>query len=365
MPSSSLTLSSSRPLRYVAFFYLYVMQGLPAGFALTAVANYLIAEGASAAAVGSFVAVVGLPWAVQFVWGPVIDRFQHSALGRRKPWVVLSQTVAFLASLGILTISDPVGQLGALSLAFFVHSIFASIQDASVDAMAIGITPENERGRVNAFMRGGMLTGVGLGAALFAYLIRAYGFFPAALAQSLLLLLFTAFTFFLRERPGDALLPARRMHRETPVQPDEAPAARSAVAVRGVVPRTGDPAKPAAVRGLGPGVLCISLFSRALPVHLIQELHWSDTSGVHPAGHVRHGGYAGHHLHRRGAGRPLRCPAAAVVRNAVRWYVPAGFQTCWPRGGCTRGGHGRPGPVVHDRPDLQCGGHARADGDLP
>lgn len=42
MPSYSLMLSSSRPLRYVAFLYLYVMQGRPAGFALTAVANYSI-----------------------------------------------------------------------------------------------------------------------------------------------------------------------------------------------------------------------------------------------------------------------------------------------------------------------------------
>jgi PAT family beta-lactamase induction signal transducer AmpG len=117
----------------------------------------------------------------------------------------------------------PSGKWAPFPLLSFVHSIFASIQDASVDAMAIGITPENERGRVNAFMRGGMLTGVGLGAALFAYLIRAYGFFPAALAQSLLLLLFTVITFFLRERPGDALLPGRRTLRAARTQADAAP----------------------------------------------------------------------------------------------------------------------------------------------
>jgi PAT family beta-lactamase induction signal transducer AmpG len=278
MPSYSLTLSSSRRLRYVAFFYLYVMQGLPSGFALTAVANYLIAEGASAATVGSFVAVVGLPWAVQFVWGPVIDRFQHSALGRRKPWVVLSQTVAFLASLGILFIDDPVRQLGALSLAFFVHSIFASIQDASVDAMAIGITPENERGRVNAFMRGGILLGIGVGSALFAYLIRAYGFFYAALAQSLLLLLFTVITFFIKEQPGDALLPSRRSVRaaHTQLAGPSVPSLRRLFRelFRGLTTRR-------SVRLFGTIALvylCISFFRRAFPVHLIQELQWTDTS---------------------------------------------------------------------------------------
>jgi len=71
-PARSLSLSESRPLRYAAFFYLYVMQGIPAGFALTAVANYLTAENTSPKIVGTFVAVVGLPWAVQFVWGRLL-----------------------------------------------------------------------------------------------------------------------------------------------------------------------------------------------------------------------------------------------------------------------------------------------------
>ncbi len=277
MPSYSLTLSNSRPLRYAAFFYLYVMQGLPSGFALTAVANYLIAEGASAATVGSFVAVVGLPWTVQFVWGPVIDRFQQSAMGRRKPWVVLSQTVAFLASLGILVIDDPVGQLGALSVAFFVHSIFASIQDASVDAMAINLTPEDERGRVNAFMRAGILLGIGVGSALFAYLIRAYGFFYAALAQSVLLLLFTVITFFIKEQPGDVLLPSRRSVRAAHAEvAGHVPSLRWLFKelFRGLTTR-----RSAWLFGaIALIYLCISLFKRAFPVHLIQELHWTDTS---------------------------------------------------------------------------------------
>ena len=75
--SYPLTLSRSQALRYVVFFYLYVMQGLPAGFALTALTNYLTANDVNPAAIGSFTAIVGLPWAFQFVWGPVIDRYQR------------------------------------------------------------------------------------------------------------------------------------------------------------------------------------------------------------------------------------------------------------------------------------------------
>ena len=89
-------LKESKSLRYFSFFYLYVMQGIPSGFALTAVANFLAAKGLSSYTVGSFVAIVGLPWIFQFIWGPIIDRYQFSVIGHRKHWVVLNQAVAFL-----------------------------------------------------------------------------------------------------------------------------------------------------------------------------------------------------------------------------------------------------------------------------
>jgi PAT family beta-lactamase induction signal transducer AmpG len=207
-PSYPLTLSESRPLRYTVFFYLYVMQGIPAGFSLTALTNYLTAEGVRSSQIGQFVAIAGLPWAFQFVWGPLIDRYQTSAMGRRKPWVVGAQCLAFLASLGILLVHNPVTQLSTLAWLFFAHSLCAAIQDASVDAMAISVIPETERGRVNAFMRGGFLIGTGFGAAVFAQILRRYGFVDAALTQSLCLLILTILTLFIRERPSDRLLPS-------------------------------------------------------------------------------------------------------------------------------------------------------------
>ena len=59
-PLPQLVLRESARLRYVTFFYLYVMQGIPAGFGLTAVYNYLIGAGLTAKAVGTFAAIVGL-----------------------------------------------------------------------------------------------------------------------------------------------------------------------------------------------------------------------------------------------------------------------------------------------------------------
>ena len=220
-----LVLKESRRLRYFTFCFLYIMQGLPAGFRADTIYNYLVEKGLTAEAVGSFVLIVGLPWSFQFVWGPIVDRFQFSVIGHRKQWVVITQLVAVAASLGLLVIRDPVAEIGLMSALFFVHSLFASIQDTSVDAMAIDVTPEAERGRLNALMRIGFLLGTSLGAAGLAPVLHAYGFQRAALLQSLALLLLTALTFFIRLDRHDRLLPWRSRARpaapaaETPPNP--------------------------------------------------------------------------------------------------------------------------------------------------
>lgn len=278
MRVSSLTLEENRPLRYATFFYLYVMQGVPAGFALTAVTNYLSAEGLAPYQVGQFVVVVGIPWALQFIWGPLIDRFQSSTMGRRKPWVLVAQLMAFVASLGVLLVNNPAAQVYALSLAFFAHSVFASVQDASVDAMAISIIPASERGRVNAFMRGGILFGTGVGAAALSWLIHYRGFFAAALAQSLLLLGMMVVTFFIRERRGDSLLPWAA--KAGTALATEAP--RNELRLSDIFIRLGQSFfSLQSIRLFGPILLvyaCASVFIRALSVHLIQQLHWEDTA---------------------------------------------------------------------------------------
>jgi PAT family beta-lactamase induction signal transducer AmpG len=60
-------LNESRMLRYLSFFYLYVMQGIPAGFATTAIGNYLAGKGVQPQVIGTFAAIVGIPWIVQII----------------------------------------------------------------------------------------------------------------------------------------------------------------------------------------------------------------------------------------------------------------------------------------------------------
>ena len=273
-----LVLRDSARLRYATFFYLYIMQGIPAGFGLTAVYNYLIGSGLSAHAVGSFAAIVGLPWTFQFVWGPLIDKYQYSVIGHRKQWVVLTQLVAVLASLSLLLVREPVAQIGLMGGVFFIHSVFASIQDASVDAIAIAVVPVAERGRVNAFMRGGFLLGWAVGGAALSWVLHHGGFGRAALAQSLVLLGLTVLTFFIKLERTDHLLPR--------FGPGQRPVAAGLTDAEANPPLAWlfaelwrSLVEKHSLRAFGIiflAYLAGSLFNNAYTFHLIHSLHWAD-----------------------------------------------------------------------------------------
>lgn len=252
------------------------MQGIPAGFALTAIANFLIGKGVSAITIGSFDAIIGIPWVFQFIWGALIDRYQFSLMGHRKHWIVFSQVAALLVTLSLLLVKNPVKELNYIMIAFFIHSIFASIQDASVDAAAIAITPVKEQGRINAFMRSGMLLGVAVGAAGFSTLLHYYGFYYAAIGQSLLLLLFTVLTYLTKIDRSDSYWPSFNVKADfhSSKLKTENPDLKwlFKTLYKGIVHQNS-----LRVFGLIALVyLCLSIFIRSFSFHLIHNLHWDD-----------------------------------------------------------------------------------------
>ncbi|WP_246850036.1 MFS transporter [Rufibacter roseolus] len=262
------SVQQNAPIRYFTFFYLYFMQGVPSGFALTALANFLTGQHVPPAAIGAFASAVGLPWVIQLAWGPLIDRFSSSASGPYKRWVVLTQLLAFGASLLLLTIRDPAHQTGLLAAIFFTHSLFASVQDASVDALAISLVADHEKGRVNGFMRGGLLLGISFGAAVLSHLLHACGFAVATGAMSAVLLLFTlvfiATPLYGKENPGSFIedqVASGSAFRQVFTRLIQNLLSRESLSVFGLVFSS---------------YLCFSLFARSLSFHLIQFLGWSD-----------------------------------------------------------------------------------------
>ncbi len=52
---------------------------------------WLAAQGADAGDIGSYLAVIYLPWAFKLIVGPLMDRYQFPAMGSRRAWVLVAQ----------------------------------------------------------------------------------------------------------------------------------------------------------------------------------------------------------------------------------------------------------------------------------
>ncbi|MGG5890060.1 MFS transporter [Falsiroseomonas sp. HC035] len=197
-------------------FALYGYQGLVAGFALTALPNHFASLGASTGQVGAHIAIVGLPWILQPLWGPVVDRFGGFRMGRRRFWVVLALAASLLA-LARLLLAGPVtaGGIAAISAVFLLHSALAALVDTAIDGMIIDHVPTARLGRANAVTRAGFVSGIAVGTALFAWLLPARGL---AFASGVLLAvgaLVLVLPLLVREAPGDDWLSLRQREMRT------------------------------------------------------------------------------------------------------------------------------------------------------
>jgi len=223
-------LSEHRWLRLATLCGLYLAQGMPWGFVTFTVAAHLAAQGLDAASVGAAMALSTLPWTFKFLWGPVIDRLQLPALGRRRPWILLAQAMMALTIFAMLATPDVAADVELLGLMVFVHNLFNALQDVAVDALAVDLLPEEERGLANGLMYGSKYLGGAIGGAGLAAVMASAGIRGAIATQGLLLGLIFLLPLFLKERPGDSLWPWSPKPGAPPPAGGVAPSARVSAA---------------------------------------------------------------------------------------------------------------------------------------
>ncbi len=201
-------LKDNRYLRFSTLALLYVSQGLPVGLFQVAIPAWLASIGMSVTEVGSFIAIVFLPWSFKLLAGPVMDRFTFPDMGRRRPWVLGAQAGIVLSLLLMVVMNpDPNTAFTTLAILGFLVNGFGALQDVAVDGMAIDILDEDERARANAFMFGGQIAGISLAGALGSYALTSFGLGFAALIMAGIVAVIMLVPLFLRERQGEKLLP--------------------------------------------------------------------------------------------------------------------------------------------------------------
>lgn len=193
---------ATRRGRLAAFFLLYLTEGIPAGFTATAVATQMRRQGLSPAAIGGFVGVLYLPWAVKWAFGPFVDVLSTDRWGRRRMWILLTQAMMVLTILAAMPVSFTT-RLGLFTAIVFVHNIFSATQDVAIDALAVGVLRDDERGLANGLMFGGQSIGNAMGGSGVLLLTPLIGFKATFVFVAALIALVTVLVPFpMREPPG-------------------------------------------------------------------------------------------------------------------------------------------------------------------
>ena len=194
-------------LRYLSFSVLYVAQGIPEGMTFFGIPAWMAMNGKSAAEIGGFVFVVGIPWSLKILIAPLMDRFTLLSMGRRRPWVLVGQLGLIISFIAMAFVPDPLNNLNLLMVAGFFISFFGAFQDVAVDGMAIDIVPIDQQARANGLMWGAKTIGISASLAAGNFIIHKYGFEYAVLSLSFAISLIILMPLLLRERPGEKLLP--------------------------------------------------------------------------------------------------------------------------------------------------------------
>ncbi len=190
--------------RLTAFFLLYVTEGIPLGFAATAVATRLRRMDVGPAEIGAFVGSFYLPWAFKWAFGPLVDVFSSERFGRRRSWIIGTQVMMAVTLLSTVMLDLP-QQLGLFTIILLVHNTFGAMQDVAIDALACSTLQDNERGVASGMMFAGAYMGMMVGGSGVLMLSTVTGFPSTFFFVAGCLLAVTALVVLpMKEAPGPA-----------------------------------------------------------------------------------------------------------------------------------------------------------------
>jgi PAT family beta-lactamase induction signal transducer AmpG len=196
-----MTLAQSRLLRLFSFSALYFAQGVPWGFISTGYTVFLTDHGVSDGDVAAAVAMMYLPWSFKVFFGPLLDWLPIArwGFGRRRPYILVAELGMVLTLVQLATVADPKAHLGLITAVLVIHNLCAALQDVAVDALAVDILAEDERGRANGLMWASKVGGIAVGGGGGVYISSVLGFSWLMIAMALIIGLVLLIPLFVRE----------------------------------------------------------------------------------------------------------------------------------------------------------------------
>jgi len=155
---------------------LYLAQGLPAGFITQALPAILRQYHVSLIMIG-WSGLLMLPWAMKFLWAPVVDHYFSARVGQSRSWILPLSGIA-IGLLVLVSGFDPAGLVHVrttvvLFALLFVLSLIGATQDIATDGLAVRMLESDSRSAGNAVQvvgyRVGLIVGGGVLLIVMAY----------------------------------------------------------------------------------------------------------------------------------------------------------------------------------------------------
>ncbi|MDG3087366.1 MFS transporter [Vibrio hannami] len=143
------TIRSYMDKRLLWVFMLGCSSGFPWVLIGSNMSGWLKDAGLTRAAIGYFGSIFAV-YAINFLWAPLVDRVRLpvlGALGQRRSWVLLCQSVILVCTLAIAGI-DPASNLMFTSMLALGIAIASATQDIAVDAFRIDTFPKSESSKL-------------------------------------------------------------------------------------------------------------------------------------------------------------------------------------------------------------------------
>lgn len=188
------------PLKLGLLTSLYLSQGIPYGFFTQALPVLLRKQGLSLPNI-SLASLLALPWALKFLWAPLMDRYGSARLGRRRGYILPLQLLS-AALLMVLALPQRAVSVEALFVAVLLVNLLSATQDVATDGLAVDLLEPEELGKGNGVQVAAYRVGMILGGGLMLIVFDAMGWRPTLLSLGVLLLVATVPVALFREPPA-------------------------------------------------------------------------------------------------------------------------------------------------------------------
>lgn len=142
MPSHYLQIFTQR--NAALLLILGFASGLPLALTSGTLQAWMAVENVDIKTIGFF-SLVGQAYVFKFLWSPLMDRYTPPFLGRRRGWMLLTQTLLVIG-IALMGLMDPSRNLTLLAALAVLVAFCSASQDIVFDAWKTDVLPATERG---------------------------------------------------------------------------------------------------------------------------------------------------------------------------------------------------------------------------